>query len=113
MKRDVEREKLLGLIKQFYDLLDRTDDSKESFRDFLDFIKILLRTKFRHYVIPSIEIVSLIKKRKPIVFRYFQLLAEKDVNISILVGSVISEERAEERINRLIEELEGNAREAK
>lgn len=101
-----ERESLLHLIGKFYHLLETTDDSKDSFREFLGFIKLLLRTKFDEYIIPSIEMVSLIKARKPFVFHQLRLLAEKDVNISILVGSTISEEKAEQRLESLVEQLE-------
>src|SRR5690554_3563683 len=100
-----ESESLLHLLKKFNHLLETTDDSDESFREFLNYIKLLLRTKYKKLTIPTVELISIIRARKPIVFQNLRKLGERDVNISILVGSTIPQEKAEERITILMEKL--------
>lgn len=101
-----EDEELVNMIHRFFQLLETMDDTNDSFPDFRIFLKQLLRTKHSKISLPVIEMITLVKRDKPNLYRYLRELGRTDLNISIIVGTTMPAKDAEQRLAQLLDRLE-------
>ncbi|WP_096198917.1 hypothetical protein [Bacillus sp. FJAT-45350] len=96
---------LLDAIKEFEKLMQTQPDTKDSLPVFLKFIRNFLRAKHPTLSLPTIEVMSIIKKTKPNVFYYLRRQGERDHTLAMLTHITIDVEQAEERISTLKKKL--------
>ncbi|MBU9722726.1 MULTISPECIES: hypothetical protein [Bacillaceae] len=96
---------LLTTINKFMSMLNTLEDSKKSYGEFRNLLRLLIRLQNNKHTIPVVEVVSLIKAKKPNIFYLLRREAEIDTNLSIIISTTIAEEQAEQRVNSLIEKI--------
>ncbi|WP_416150761.1 hypothetical protein ACM26V_07285 [Salipaludibacillus sp. HK11] len=98
-------EDLLNQMIKYEKMLADLEDNAAAFPEFRSFFRLLLRTKHPTLSLPVIELISLLKKKKPTVFYYLRQEAKKDFMLSILTGNLMSAEQAEKRFHEFKERL--------
>lgn len=97
----VENEELKIQIKKFYILLQKYPDIPESAYDFVSFFRYFLRLKSQE-PLPTIEIMTVLKKNKPIVFFILRQMAKKNDTLGFLTGLSMEFEEAEQKLQKLL-----------
>jgi hypothetical protein len=97
-----ENEELKIVIRKFYSLLKKYPDDSESAYDFVIFLRSFIRLKSQA-PLPSIELMTILKKNKPIVFFTLRQMAKKNDTLRFLIGLSMEYEVAEQKLQKLME----------
>lgn len=88
------------LVREFFDLLSRTDDSSAGIYIFLDFLSMTLRHKAS--VPPTTEFVTVLKKNKPVLFGYLKKSISRSSQLHFVIQLEMDYELAMERLQRIV-----------
>ncbi|QOY37639.1 tetratricopeptide repeat protein [Anaerobacillus isosaccharinicus] len=98
-----KEQELSEALKHFRDLLTKYPDSNDNFFHFQSFIRKFLRVKTDKVTLPTSEIMAVIKYERPTIFRTIKGVANKDNTLYFLTHIDMDYDRAQERLNDLIE----------
>ncbi|WP_458414781.1 hypothetical protein ACNQFZ_08160 [Schinkia sp. CFF1] len=91
-------DEIIKQIKQFEKLLSqRTDNSANTF-EFLSFFRKLVRVK-SNTPIPTIELGTILKHEKPLIFQDFKKLSENDRLVDFITNVNMDYQEAINRVN--------------
>ncbi|KMY54432.1 hypothetical protein AC623_11350 [Bacillus sp. FJAT-27231] len=96
-----ENSELKNSIQRFYDLLKKYPDSPDAAYDFVVYLRSFLKIQSKK-PLPTIEIMTLLKKYKPNVFYALRKMAEKNIMLNILTELPMESEAAEKKLKRLL-----------
>lgn len=96
-----DQTELQNSINKLFDILKQYPDSPKKTYDFIAFLKSFLRIKSTK-PLPTIEVMTLIRHRKPIVFSNLRRMAPNNQMLEILTELSMDIESAEERLNNLL-----------
>ncbi|PSL46926.1 hypothetical protein B0H94_10577 [Salsuginibacillus halophilus] len=100
-----EKRELLEQIQIFEDLLAEVPDDPSRLNDFVKQYRILLRLQPKNYTVPLIELTSLLKEEKPLIFRAMRSYSRSVMAVQAPLETTISKERAEARLEKFKAEL--------
>jgi hypothetical protein len=84
------------------ELLEECPDRSKNVEEFLNYIRVLLKTEVSDRdQLPLIEIMTIIKTHKPTVFFNLQKMADHNMMLRILTEESMELKAAKERLNRL------------
>ncbi|MCM3789445.1 hypothetical protein M3221_13650 [Domibacillus indicus] len=98
-----ETNELKTNIEKFFVLLKNYPNSVDSTFVFVRFLRSFLRGNIQKGVLPTIEVMTLIKEHKPIVFQTMRKLSEKDNILAFLTGLSMDIHEAETRLQSIFE----------
>jgi hypothetical protein len=104
MRSDIEELKVN--VEKFFLLLQNYPDDSGSTLVFGRFLRAFLRTNTCKEVLPTIEVMTLIKEHKPTIFHTMKKLSEKDSMLAILTGLSMDSSEAENRLQSIYESKE-------
>lgn len=96
-----ENEELKNSIERFYNLLNNYPDDSDTTHEFVVFLKSFLRIQSEQ-PLPTIEIMTLIKQYKPVVFSELRRMSSKNLMLEILTELSTDLETANENLENLI-----------
>lgn len=96
---------LLDSLIMFEELVEKKPDTADSVPDFLAFLRHFFRNKHPKYSLPTIEIISIIKHKKPTVFYFLRRQSSRDPMLQLVIDVEIDLEKALERIQFLKSKL--------
>lgn len=96
-----DRNELKSCIQQFFKMLKQYPDDHSSTYEFVSFIKDLLRIQTKE-TIPTIEVMTLIKHEKPVVFSNLKKMSAYNTMLEILTELSIDIETARENLRSII-----------
>ncbi|MED1201934.1 hypothetical protein [Heyndrickxia acidicola] len=94
-------QELKNSIRKFNCLLEGQPDNSNSVVEFISFLRYFLRIKAKD-PIPTIEVMTLIKEYKPIVFNILKQMSKKNDRLRFLTELSMGLTLAEERLNKII-----------
>ncbi|MBY6037457.1 hypothetical protein KUV80_12355 [Fictibacillus nanhaiensis] len=97
-----KNKELIESLLKFYDLLDTHPDVVESIPVFTNYIRTFLRIKPLGRTLPTIEIMTLLKKRKPNMFYLLKKYSKDDV-MTMLMHLNMDYDQAELKIERILQ----------
>lgn len=89
-------------IKLFYNLLEKYSDEPDSAYEFLVFLRNLLKIQ-SETPLPTIEIMTLIKQYKPLVFYELRKMSNTNLMLEILTELSMDVGAAEKKLKDLID----------
>lgn len=78
----IENTELKNSIQKFYNLLNNYPDDHDTTHEFVVFLKSFLRIQSKY--LPTIEVMTLIKKHKPVIFSELRRMARNNLMLEIL-----------------------------
>lgn len=90
-------------VEKFFVLLKNYPDSMDSTLVFVRFLRSFLRADAQKEVLPTIEVMTLLKEHKPNVFQSMKKLSEKDPMLAFLTGLSMNLQEAEDRLQSIYE----------
>jgi hypothetical protein len=90
---------LSKVLEEFDSLLEKKEDSPKSLPAFNQFLRYFLRTKTTNRSLPSIEVMTVLKHRKPVVFTVMKKESQGNAAMNMLT-------RLEMNIDEAIQRLE-------
>ncbi|WP_231584148.1 hypothetical protein [Domibacillus indicus] len=90
-------------IEKFFILLKNYPDSVDSTFIYVRFLRSFLRGNTQKDVLPAIEIMTLLKEHKPVVFQTMKKLSEKDNMLAFLTGLSMNIQEAENKLQAIFE----------
>ncbi|WP_100372825.1 hypothetical protein [Bacillus sp. FJAT-45037] len=90
---------LKEVIKKF-ELLLKSPDSIDSLYEFKNFLKNIIRTKPKSLPTPTAEFMSIIQRKKPVVFKLLKQQAQQSMYLYILTDINMNYEDAERNLER-------------
>lgn len=90
-------------VEKLFLLLQNYPDDFESTLVFVRFLRSFLRTNVEGKVLPTMEVMTLIKEQKPNVFRSMRRLSENDNMLAFLTGLSMDLQKAEFRLQSIYE----------
>jgi len=93
---------LLCTIEKFYDMLHDVPDDHKSIYEFYNFFKSLSFVPSKN--IPFVELGTILKHKKPVVYYGLKPLSEMNHIIQIITSVDMDLEKAIENINSIIDE---------
>ncbi|MEM1504848.1 hypothetical protein RG959_15680 [Domibacillus sp. 8LH] len=93
-------------VEKFFVLLKNYPDSTDSALVFVRFLRSFLRDCSQPEVLPTIEIMTLLKEHKPIAFYSMRKLSEHDNLLAFLTGLSMSPQEAENKLQAIYESRE-------
>ncbi|WP_246370250.1 hypothetical protein [Mesobacillus zeae] len=100
MRKD--KEGLKFIIKRFFQLMEEFEDHPGSTFTFVSFIRNFLRHNSSD-VLPTIEIMTIIRELKPNVFSSMKQMAKQDPILEFLTGLSMDLQVAEEKLHSILE----------
>lgn len=97
-----DSEELKANIEFFYELLHNKPDDMNSVHDFVVYLRSLLRLETNE-PLPKMEIMTLIKHYKPVVFWGLRKLSSQNVMLDILTHLSMDLETAEKNLKKLVQ----------
>ena len=97
-----EKKEIKSKVQQFYIMLNNYTDHPDSTAIFLGFIRNFLRIKTK-MPLPTIELMTLLKKHKPSVFMTLRKMAKTNILLSFLTDLSMEIEEAEQRLKEIME----------
>ncbi|OAH57977.1 MULTISPECIES: hypothetical protein [Bacillaceae] len=98
-----EKNELKMNVEKFFLLLQNYPDDFDSTSVFVRFLRSFLRVNARGKMLPTIEIMTLIKEQKPNVFRSMSKLSEEDNMLAFLTSLSMDFQQAESRLQSIYE----------
>ncbi|WP_025027328.1 hypothetical protein [Caldalkalibacillus mannanilyticus] len=93
---------LIKAIKDFESLLEKHPDDSKSVHAFNHFLRYFLRIKTKaNCNLPSIEIMTILKHRKPVVYMLMRRQAQKSGALGMLTYLEMDLEEANRRIDEI------------
>ncbi len=89
-----------ALIK-FEQLIETSPDEKSSLASFANFLRGFLRIRNAKHSLPSAEIMTIIKNKKPTVFYFLKKQASQNPSLQLLTELEIDFNKAVERLENL------------
>jgi hypothetical protein len=96
---NVNRE-LKSKIRRFYSILEKYPDCSSNAVEFLNFLRSFLKLRVKD-PLPILEIMTIIKAYKPIVFFNLKQMSNQNMLLKILTENSMELKAAKERLNRL------------
>ncbi|MGG3451889.1 hypothetical protein [Domibacillus aminovorans] len=94
-------------VEKFFLLLQNYPDDFDSTSVFVRFLRSFLRINVQERVLPTIEVITLIKEQKPNIFRSIRKLSEEDNMLAFLTGLSMDSQEAESRLQSIYEGRRG------
>lgn len=88
-------------IEQLYKMLEQYPDTPDMAHEFVKFLRAFLRIKSNH-TLPTIEIMTLIKHHKPIIFRQLKRFSRNNMMLQILTDLSMDIETARKNIEDIM-----------
>jgi hypothetical protein len=89
-------------IQKFEDLLEKHPDSPHSMSVFTQFIKTFLRTNTKDEVLPTIEIMTVLKHKKPLIFTLIKKgSSQKNIVMDMITHIDVDLDEALQRLESL------------
>jgi hypothetical protein len=88
-------------IKQFYNLLESVPDIPSSSLEFISFLRTFLRVQSESSL-PTIEVMTVLKKSKPIVFTTLRNSSNKYEMLQFLIELSMEENEADDNLKYLL-----------
>lgn len=88
-------------LKELYTILDEYPDSPKVTYDFVTFIKSFLKIKSDE-PLPTIEVMTLIKHKKPIIFSNLKRMAANNDLLKLLTELSMDIDLAKERLDNIL-----------
>jgi hypothetical protein len=101
-EQELEQLVLKKTIRKFYNLLKKYPDHTDSAYDFVIFLRSFLRLKTQE-PLPTIEIMTVLEKNKPIVFYILRQMAKKNKTLGFLTELSMEYKVAEQTLQKLME----------
>ncbi|MFB5664369.1 hypothetical protein [Alteribacillus sp. HJP-4] len=101
--KNIKNRDVVKAIDKFYTMLDFYTDNTYAVPKFKNFFRFFLRLEGDSRPLPSLELMAVLKEKKPTVFYYLKKDGANDKVIGILTDSPMSYEIAEKRINHYID----------
>lgn len=95
-------------VEKFFILLENHPDSVDSTFVFIRFLRSFLRENTQKGVLPTIEIMTLLKEHKPVVFQTMRKLSERDKMLGFLTGLSMNVRDAENKLESIYEGADKN-----
>ncbi|OIJ16198.1 hypothetical protein BKP35_04260 [Anaerobacillus arseniciselenatis] len=92
-------------IIDFEELIETTPDEKSSLAGYNNFLRGFLRIRDAKYSLPSAEVMTIIKSKKPTIFYFLKKLAAQNPTLQILTELEIDYNKAVERLEDLKKKL--------
>jgi hypothetical protein len=102
MNREIQQ--IRDYIKKFYCLLNQYPDDPKSTFIYTNFLRQFLRLKPKEATLPTIEIISLLKHEKPIVFYLIKQQGKYDDTLELLTNIYIDPEKAKKNLHQIMNE---------
>lgn len=96
-----QEQKIAKAIEEFYTFLDKYPDEPKSLSIFMRFLKEFLKIPTKNQTLPTIEIMTVLKQRKPIIFSIMRRQTN-NVLYNILTQVEMELEVAEQKLNELL-----------
>ena len=96
-----ENQELKKSIQRFYDLLKKHPDNPEVAYDFVVYLRSFLKVQSK-IPLPTIEIMTLLKKYRPNVFYALRKMAKNNLMLNILTELPMESKAAEEKLEKLL-----------
>jgi hypothetical protein len=90
-------------VEKFFLLLQNYPDDLDSTLVFVRFLRSLLRVNASEKVLPTIEVMTMIKEQKPNVFRLMRKRSAEDNMSAFLAGLSMDYQEAESRLQSIYE----------
>lgn len=90
------------MIENFFELLEKYSDNPNNADIFINFIRLFLRTKLSGTMLPTVELMSLIKKEKPEIFAAIRQRGKYDLLLEFVTGIHMDTDNAEEKLKRYL-----------
>lgn len=92
------------MIENFFELLKEYSDTPENAEIFINYIRLFLRTK-SGTPLPTVEMMSLIKKKKPEIFAVIRQRGKSDLLLEFVTGIHMDTENAEDRMRQYLSKI--------
>lgn len=102
MSKESELKKVL---EKFDQIIETAPDNQSSLANFANFLRGFLRTRDPKHSLPSAEVMTIIKHKKPKVFYLLKRQAEQNPTLQILTELEIDYDKAIERYETLKKKL--------
>lgn len=89
-------------VEEFFLLLEKYPDKLEHLVVFRNFLKLFLRSKTSNGVLATVEIMTVLKHEKPIVFSFLKKQANTDSVLSLLIQLEMDVEEAKQRLHDIV-----------
>jgi hypothetical protein len=99
-----EIQQIRACINKFYRLLNQYPDDPKSTFIYTNFLRQFLRLKPKEATLPTIEIISLLKHEKPIVFYLIKQQGKYDDTLELLTNIYIDPEKAKKNLHQIMNE---------
>lgn len=96
-----ENKELKSSIQQFYNLLESYPDDAGTVNAYVEYLRSLLRMQSRD-PLPKIEIMTLIKYNKPVVFEGLRKMARESMMLDILTNLSMDFQAAKQRLENIL-----------
>ncbi|HYK72491.1 MAG TPA: hypothetical protein VEV44_05060, partial [Pseudoneobacillus sp.] len=96
---------LEGMIENFFELLKKYSDNPDNADIFINFIRLFLRTKSSGAPLPTVELMSLIKKEKPEIFAAIRQRGKYDLLLEFVTSIHMDTANAEERMKQYLSKI--------
>lgn len=93
-------------LEKFEQLMNKSPDEKIALPDFINFLRGFLRVRDPKFSLPSAELMTIIKKEKPIIFHFLKLQAPSNPSLDLLTQLEMDHAKARERLSDLQRKLE-------
>ncbi|UOE96097.1 hypothetical protein [Alkalihalobacillus sp. LMS39] len=100
-KKEIE---LVQALKKLEKMLKETPDNKEAVMLYKTFLKSFLRTKTNSIPLPSVEVMSVIKRKKPTIFSLLRKEASYSDVLYYLTSIEVNYQDAERKLAHIINE---------
>lgn len=97
---NIDNQELKQSVKQLYSMLGELSDESDTAYDFIAYLKSFLRIKSDQ--LPTIEVMTLIRHHKPIVFAELRKMNKKNMMLQILTDLSTDVEIADKNLKSLI-----------
>lgn len=101
IREDIEKVK--QELRKFNQMLEEYPDEGESIYYFKTFLRQFLRIKLTsNFVLPMIEVMTILKHEKPLVFHILKRQSKDDYNFEFLTGLSMNYDDAKQKIKLII-----------
>lgn|SRR5690625_331672 len=96
-----DNQELKQSVKRFYNMLGEFPDEPNIAHEFIAFLRPFLRIKSKQ-PLPTIEVMTLIRHHKPVVFDELRKMTKKNMMLQILTDLSTDVEMANKKLKSLI-----------
>lgn len=96
---------LKSSLDKFDQIMESHNDDRNSLPEFLNYLRGFLRVRDPKFTLPSAEIMTIIKKEKPVIFSLLKQQSPNHPSLELLTQLEIDYDKALERLQTLKSKL--------